>query len=435
VSTGEQATDTPHWPIIRLTRFLDVINRVESRSELCKWLFNHAGSETCQMYWPVPEGSFVLCISHLKNSGRGTSISQVEGPALPEIGMPLLEVKFVRLSPHVVQMVASEAARHNMFQGLDISDKRFFGGLSVMEDGSDTSGPYQSLPSSVELRITSASLASTDALGEIEIKYPGTYIDETVYQHIGAFLRDAPNDAVEVKSVVSNVGADAHSGERRGISAVASNPSETVSLTTITKSQVDPIATDDPYKMKGRSDGVYILYKTAERCSLDLAFVNAGNADERYRIATTIFYQLLDEMAKGSDSGNERQKKLRRLFGKTRLESALKLIRPTYDHNSGLGEDERCEEWPPAMGKALLAEPDERRQKFVTDMLAIILRGVEHWSDSDAKLANGVTKQGLLKKWLEDHGVTRVSELTTAFTLIAWNGNGSIPIPPKSEAQ
>jgi hypothetical protein len=432
VSNGDHASDAPHWPLIRVTPFWDVFNQAKSKRQLCEWLSEHADSEMFQMYWPVPNGSVVLCMSHVSDSRSRDAISQVERPELPRIGMPLPEVKFVRLSPYVVQLVMREAAHQNMFQQSRIRDDGFFGGLSVMEDYSDASGPYQSLPSLVELGITSASLASTDALEMIDIVPPRTYIDECVYQHIGAFLREAPNDAVEVKSVVSNLGTNAPSGKRREVSVVASNPSETVSLTTIRERQVDPIANDDPYKLKGRSDGVYILYKIAERCSLDHAFADAENADDRYRIATTIFDQLLDEMAQESDSDNERQKKLRRLFLKTRLRSALKLIRPTYDHNSGLGEVERREEWPPAMGKALLAEPDERRQKFVTDMLAIILRGVQHWSDYDANLAEGVTRREALKQWLEDHGVTGKGQLPTAFAVIAWNGTGSIPTPPKS---
>lgn len=185
-----------------------------------------------------------------------------------------------------------------------------------------------------------------------------------------------------------------------------------------------------------------MLYRTAERCALHPEFISASKAandkeatakaKEWKKIALETFNQLLGEMAKASDEENQLQRKLQSLFGATRLNYALHLIDPGYNHNNGRPAGERGK-WPPAMGEEFLAQPDARRQEFVTPMLALIIGGAEYWLQIATEAPAGrTTKQQALQQWLEDRGLTGRQELETAFAVIAWKSNvDSMPTPPK----
>ena len=432
MSTGKQAGDAPHWPLIRVTRLWDVLNRAKSWGKLCEWLFNHTASDGCQMYWPVPEESFVRCSSHLNNIGLGASTRRLERPPLPKIGMPLLEVKFVRLSPQVVQKVAREAASESIFQQASISEDRFLGGLSMMEHFRDASGPYEALPYCVELRITSANWVSTNTWERMEINPAHVYIDDRVYEHVAPLLKEAPNVAIDVTSTVPNPGSDAPSGEGHEVSVVVPNSNDPLSPATTKESQEDAIESDDPYELKGRSDAVYALYLTAARCAQNQAFGQEINRKKRREIAYKVFHQLLDEMEKGTDDERALQKRLKAFLSGERLKHALLRIDPKYDINSGIPKSERVEDWPPAPAKAFLAQPDDRRQGFVTPVLALLITGVQHWSTLMAQMPlQWSGNQQLLLQWLEEYGLVGVQTRETSFEVIVWSGH-SVPHAPTS---
>jgi hypothetical protein len=188
---------------------------------------------------------------------------------------------------------------------------------------------------------------------------------------------------------------------------------------------------DDPYELKGRSDGVYILYRTTQHCAKNPEF-SSDDVSKRHRIALTTFEQLLEEMSKGDDVENKRYKNLQKLYGPTRLNHALVLIDPKYNPRNGIKGGLTRADWPPVKGKSFLAQPDDRRKPFVSDMLALIIGGVETWIDLGANFPEGQTKQQVLLAWLLDHGVANVGQLKTVFAAICWNGSGAIPTPPKS---
>jgi hypothetical protein len=422
---------------IRLVLLSDVLDQASDTGSLRNAVLDGALKGKYQLYWPIPIGQLAYS-GPVKEAGWQRPFLNVDYRTFREAPIPRPNIKYLQIGAKEIQHFLQVYALPWMFQ-VPISNSEFKDGLFIPDDLSLSSGLFEVTKFSTQIYLLDPACNENGdgtyrdtRKNSVEIRFSNLYVDERTrddllaqFQHLSnpslaAITAENAEDKEEL-SVITAQAAQASADGNPGVEDDGSQP----------KLEVD----EDPYELKGRSDGVYILYKIAERCSLDHAFADAENADDRYQIATTIFNQLLDEMAQGSDSDNERQKKLRSLLRDTRLGLALKLISPTYVHGSGVAGKVRREEWPPAMGKALLAEPDERRQKFVTDMLAIILRGVQYWSDYDGKVADGVTKQELLKQWLEDHGVTGVGELTTAFTLIAWNGNGSIPTPPKSAAR
>lgn len=423
VSTGRQATDAPHWPLIRLTRLWDVLNQAKNWNELCKWFINHAGSGRYQMYWKVPSGYTVLSGAHSPfDFGLSTS-----SPQLPAAWSVLPKVKFVRLAPGVVEKVARQAYLEGSNAKPPVWIDRFLGGLSVPDDVSMPGGLlYEALPVTVELHIASANPTATNAWEMMDVLATQVFVDDSVYDEIRQQLKDAPS-------------AEDHADQSKTATASATTHPE-AQRTPAVAASVDPLGDatniDDPYELKGRSDGVYTLYLTAERCARNPAFKQELNSKIRREIAHKVFDQMLNEMAMGGEAESLIQKKLRQLFTAIRLNHALRLIDPEYDHNSGRAKHQ-CDEWPPAPGKAYLARPDQRRLKFVSAMLALIIGGTEQWLKFSSKLpAAGGTKQAALQQWLQDHGLTGTDELKTAFAVIAWSSaGGSIPTPPKYTKQ
>jgi hypothetical protein len=253
-----------HWPLVRVTRLWDILNQAKDQSELCEWFFNHAGSGQYQMYLPVPTGHFVRCFHHhfYFYSGLGASTRHAARPPLPELGMPLLEVKFVRLSPRIAETVARQAASKSMFQQSPIRDDRFLGGLSMPKHGSDSLGSYEELPVSVELRIASASLEATNAWESMEIDPTQVVIGDGVYDHILPLLKDAPNVTIDVDGKQSSPASAAPRDEGHEVSAAVSTVNDTPSTTAPVGPVADAIVTNDPYDpydLKVRAPAVYAL--------------------------------------------------------------------------------------------------------------------------------------------------------------------------------
>lgn len=413
MSIGQQATDAPHWPLVRITRLWDVLQRAKDWNELCKWFFNHAGSGHCQMYWPVPKGHFVRCSSHLTfGFDLGASTHRSERPPLPETEVPLLEVKFVRLTPQVTEEVARQAGSKNMFQPYLISDDCFLGGLSTSEQGSDVSGPYEGLPVSVELRITSASLAATNAWERMEIDPTQVFIGDSVFEHIHTMLEAAPNAAIDVKETVPNQASTAPPCEGSEVPTDVPNIDDTPSSTASAESQGDAQGIDDPYDLKSRAPAVYALYRTTELCSRNPGYVRGHSAtDKRKQIAR----KVLTELVEASPS-------LLDVFQKTRLAYSAKLIDPERDPNAGLPEDQR-REWPTAAAKKLLLQVDERRPSFVNPTLELVIYAAEHWLTLPVS-PSGDEKSRVpaLDAWLAKHGLAGSQERKTLFPIITFDG-------------
>ncbi len=428
-STGEQTTDVPHWPLIRVTRLWDVLQRAKNWNELCTWFFNHAGSGRYQMYWKVPSGYNVVCGTPFA-VGLGTSVGSVVSPKLPLAWSLLPKVKFVRLDPSLVEQVARQAYLEGSYAKPPIWADRFPGGLSVPDNISSPSREYEALPVTVELHIASAKPTSTNAWEILDVDPTQVFIGDSVYDHIQPLLKDAPNVDIDVNATRSNSSTAAPRREGHEVSAAGSTINDTPSTAASEEPQRSATHTDDPYELKGQAEGVYALYVTAERCARSPAFGQETNPKKRRAIAHEIFNALLDEMENGSAQERAQQKKLKAFFRQERLDHALGYMDPEYHPNIGFCRSEWIEDWPTAQGKAFLAQPDTRRDEFVKPMLAIIIGGVHHWIALKAKpLSPGPTKQLELWQWLEGCGLVRPKVLRKVFEIIAWNGNSTPQLP------
>lgn len=413
MSTGEHATDVPHWPLVRVTRLWDMLNQAKDRNELCEWFFNHAGSGQYQMYLPVPKGHFVRCSSHPTfDFGLGASTRHAERPPLPEIGMPLPAVKFVRLSPRIAEKVARQAASKNMLQQSPIGDDCFRGGLSLLEHFNDAPGSYEELPTAVELRIASASLEATNAWERMEIDPTKVVIGDGVYDHIQPLLKDAPNVAIDVNATLSSPTSAAQPHEGHEVFAVVSNVNDTPSTTARVKPLGDVINTTDPYNLKVRAPAVYALYRAAELCHQNPDYqLGLSTKGPRKEIAIAVLAHLA-----------ETTPRLLNVFRKVRRDYAAVLIDPERNPNDGLSE-KLLREWPTKSAATLLEQVDARRQVFVNQTLELAIYAAEKWLTLPASPPVGeMTRMAALDVWLAEHGLTGVQERTTLFPIITFDG-------------
>ncbi|OOG38525.1 hypothetical protein [Rhodanobacter sp. C05] len=411
----------------------DVLDLAIDASALRRLILEGASTEEYRLYWPIPSDRMVF--SGPWDGGNPEYAKKSMTPAdgyMPAAWTPRPNVRFVRLAPKVAQQFL---ATKSYIQD-PIFESDFKDGLFIPDDVSVSSGLFAVTAFSAHLRLSHP--ACLDRVSErgvpsssVEIRFHEIYIDKSTRDHIRGHLQEqlSASPATHVATATEVTEATLAITERAETVSVGTDKT---SATTNADPGLKSVESGDPYELKGRSDGVYVLYKTAERCAGNHAFGSASKAQDRQDIALETFNQLLDEMAKGSDNEKARRRSLQQLFTSTRLKYALYLIDPEFDHNRGRSLDQRCE-WPPAAGKDFLAQPDERRQVFVTDMLALIVGGTEQWLNFSANLpAAGGTKQAALQHWLEDHGLTGSDELKTAFAVIVWGrAGGSIPTPPK----
>ena len=413
MNTGAQATDVPHWPLVRVTRLWDMLNQAKDWNELCEWFFNHAGSGRYQMYLPVPEGYFVRCSAHPTfDFGLGASTRYVDRPPLPAIGMPLLEVKFVRLSPRIAEKVARQAASKNMLQQSPIADDCFGGGLSMREGFSDASGSYEDLPTAVELRIKSASLEATNAWDRMEIDPTQVVIGDNVYDHIRPLLKDVPNVAIDADGTQSSSASAAPSHEEYEASTAASTVKDTPSTVASAEPQSDATNTDDPYNLKDRALAVYCLYRAAELChqhhDYQLGFSDRG---DRKKIAVAMLASLA-----------EASPRLLKVFNGGRREYAATLIDPERGPNEGQ-PPKKYREWPTHAAAMLLEQVDARRQTFVNPTLELVIYAAEKWlALSCSPRGDNKSRVPVLDAWLTEHGLTGAQERKTLFPIITFDG-------------
>lgn len=422
MNTGAQSTDAMHWPTVRVTPLWDMLNRAKDWNELCEWFFNHAGSGRYQMYLPVPKGYFVRCSSHPTfDFGLGASTRYLDRPPLPEIGMPLLGVKFVRLSPRIAEKVARQAASKNMPQQSSIGDDCFHGGLSLLEHVSAAPGSYGELPSDVELRIASASLEATNAWERMEIDPTQVVICDSAYDHILPLLKDAPNVTSDVDGKQSSPASAAPRDEGHEVSAAVSTVNDTPSTTAPVGPVADAIVTNDPYDpydLKVRAPAVYALYRAAELCSQNPDYLpGPKNISQRKRIANETLNGIAEE-----------NPKLMNVFREVRRKYATTLIDPERDPNAGLLADQP-REWPTAAAQNLLLQVDERRQPFVYPTLELVIHAAEKWLAWKASPPEGETKQSALDGWLAKLGLTGKQERATLFPVITFDGVTFLSVP------
>lgn len=410
MSNGRQATDKPHWPLIRVTRLWDVLQQAKNWNELCTWFFNHAGSGRYQMYWKVRSGYNVLCGTPFA-VGLGTSVGSVASPKLPPAWSLLPKVKFVRLGPSLVKQVARQAYLEGFNVKPPIWADRFPGGLSVPDDISFPSGEYEALPVTVELHIASANPTSTNAWEMMDVDPTQVFIDDNVYDHIQPLLKDAPNVAIDVNATLSSPASATPSHEGHEVSTDASIINGTPSMKASAEPQRNDIETFDPYDLKVRAPAVYALYRAAELCHKNPDYeVGHSTRDDRKDIANAVLMHLA-ETSPG----------LGKVFMKTRREYVCTLIDPDRDPNEGLRKIDR-REWPTKAATALLEQADERRQAFVYPTLELVIQAAEQWLAWKLSLPEGKTQLSALDGWLAKHGLTGAQERATLFPVITFDG-------------
>lgn len=420
--TSEHVDATQTKPPICLVPLKKLLDKANKPFELRRWIFEQAGRELCRVYVPLPPFWFAF-----PEPEGGASVSmQTSSEANPNAWKKQAEIKFVRLAP-------KDAEQFGKRGRMDVY--HFPDGLFVPNDVSVDSGDFESTTFSGWLRVSSTlaggpSYSDQNVQNFLTIMVNDLFVEDSVRNDVRSHFDDSPPTQPLPLDIACGKKLVSHSSVDEPTVPTPQSTDAIPPVVTTLPENTDVIA-DDPYGLKGRCDGVYVLHLTAERCSKDPNFVGASKPSERKKIAHGKFADLLDEMAKGSNEDNARQKRLRQLYGATRLNYALRLIDREFDHNAGRTADDRGE-WPPSVGKEFLADPDPRRQEFVTPMLALIIGGAEYWLQLAQPPAGSPTKQQALQRWLIDHGITGTDELKTAFAMIAWNGNvNSIPSPPK----
>lgn len=420
---------------VRLVPLNDLVQQVDNEDEFRVWIFDRVARGECNIYWRV---LWPLCAFFDRRDEVSFSL-RARPDTDPDMWKERPDVRFVRLTTRDAQQ----------FKNLDVvSVVSFRDGLFVPEDVAANTGLLEAINFSGKVRVSDPSRPAPETpidsayhskQDAIKVLLTELYVEDSVRDDIRDHFDDSPSQEITPFMLACGLKPGWNSKTSRGVEvkprqADVTSPSvETVPVAAPPQSDSKHASEGDPYQLQGRCDGVYMLYLIAKRCSMDPKFVSASKSSERKELARKAFARLLNEMAEGGDDQRIRKSKLSDLFRKTRLNYALRLIDPQFNHE--LGREKEQLEWPTPQGKALLAQPDTRRQAFVTDMLRLIMGGAEYWLDIRAtRPANGGTNGAALQQWLEDHGLTGVEELKTAFAAITWNGQ-TFQIPPKFAKQ
>jgi hypothetical protein len=417
---------------IRLVLLKVLIDRANDSYALRKWIFELASRDLCRIYWPI---EWRLCAF----SGPGENVEPFDGPMTTRVSMletnpnnwiPRPEVKFVRIASHLAEQFSDRRR---------VPISLFPDGLFLSDDVTGTSKLLEATAFTARIRVSlhtqPAPVAETNGISDqdlrnaVEVDFNELHVEESV----GGYISDHFVDILDTANTPSKHATGKNQAQnsiatKAAIEAVKSSFAITDVASEAPETSV--IEAPDPYGLKGRSGGVYVLYQTAERCAGNAAFASAAKAQERIGIALKTFSEIMDERASAGREENKRQEKLRQFLSKTRLNSARRLIDPHYLYNNGRTLKQQGE-WPPAAGQTFLAQQDIRRQTFVTDMLRLMIGGVERWHDLDlSDFPKDTTRQEVLRHWLEKHGVAGTGVLKTAFEVITWNGGG-VPALPK----
>jgi hypothetical protein len=415
---------------IRLVLLKDLIDRANDSDALRKWIFEHASRDLCRIYWPI---EWRLCAF----SGPGENVGPFDGPMTTRVSMletnsnnwiARPEVKFVRIASRLAEQFSD---RRRVLISI------FPDGLFLSDDVTGTSKLLEATAFTARIRVSLhtqlAPVAETNGTSDqdlwnaVEVDFNELHVEDSVGDYIHDNFVDIPDTAdTPYKLATRNNQAPKSNATKAAIDAAKNSHAVTDVASEAPDTSV--VEDPDPYGLKGRCDGVYALYLTARRCAMNPAISSAAKAHERLDIALECFKHVLAEMAGAGEQENTRQKMLLKFFGKTRLKNALHLIHPEYDHHNGRSKDG---EWPPPAGKKFLAQPDPRRQSFVSDMLALIIGGAEYWLNiKPSSLAEDETKQSDLQTWLVKRGANGREELQTSFAMITWK-NGRFQTPPK----
>lgn len=431
---------------VSLARLIGLMEKVKNEDELRAWIFDRVLAKKYNIYWQLPRGMFAFSwMGEEAWIGEKSQTMQLRPHTDSEMWQERPEVRFVRLDKEL-----AEKFRNNE----RIRVLSFLDGLFIPNDVAANTGLLEATDFSGRLRVSHASHPAPHAQIDSVYKSPelfedvnaihpdqdfakvyfiDLYVEDSIREDIRNNFNDSPSQEITPYMRALDQKPGYNSGKHRYTDYLACDTNAVVQPESASiNPEKEPIEDGDPYELKGHCDSVYMLYLTTERCSRNPAFVGASKPDERKKIAHETFDQLLNEMMKGDGDQCARKSKLSDLFKQTRLNYALRLIDPEYDHNRGRPEEDRGE-WPPELGKEFLAQPDTLRRQFVTPVLALIIGGAKHWQQLATPSAGSPTKQQALQQWLEDHGLTGTDELKTAFALIAWYGANSknIPIPPK----
>ena len=413
----------------------NVLNQASDPRALRNVILEGVSNKTYRLYWPVPADRIAFSRSNDRSDPHYRKPMSFWDERNPEAWTRRPDVKFVGLLPNLAQhfLEITSIFQHPVFE------LNFEGGLFIPDDLSVSSQLFEATEFTTQLRLSHPDRLDrvTDQgtpSSMVEIKFHELYLDENTLNHVRGYLQDLPSASAATSTATSPTHTEAPP-EITEPAATAAAVAGTTPPTTLTEESAHNARTDDPYELKGRSDAVYVLYLTAARCAHNQAFKEELNPKKRRVIAKSVFDELLNEMMNGSDEERALQKRLRTLFGKIRLRSALILIDPEYSPNAGQDEKNWVDDWPPAQGKAFLAEPDQRRQPFVTDMLRLIICGVDQWlSLKTTPPPDGGTQQEALGQWLVAHGVIRTQGFRTAFAVIT-GSDSSIPSLPKYAAR
>jgi hypothetical protein len=410
---------------IRLLPLNHLLDKANKPDELRRWILERAGHDLCRVYFPLPWMTFAFPWPE--------AVAPNPLGLQPETGFDgwkeRTEIKFVRLAPEVV----------GQFQYRGRMDVRLFpDGLFVPNDLPVNSELLEATTFSTGLRVMNAlylwpvgqtNQPDSDLRDCVTIMSNDLFVEDRVRNDVRDHFDDSPR--TERTPYERATGIEEAPKSNATNSAIDEAKSSHTATDVANKAPETSVVEDpDPYGLKGRSDAVYALYQTAEWCARNPEFASAAKAQERLGIALKTFSEIMDGRASAGREENNRQEKLRHFLSKTRLNSALRLIDPHYVYNNGRTLKQQGE-WPPAAGQTFLAQQDIRRQTFVTDMLRLMIGGVERWHDLDlSDFPKGTKRQAVLQRWLEKHGVAGTGVLKTAFEVITWNGGG-VPALPK----
>jgi hypothetical protein len=419
-------------PSLRTRVFLlsDVLDQSGDTRALRSAILEGACTGKYQIYYAIPPDRLVY--SGPGNSAHPRYVEPGEDGEyeVPATWIARPNVKYVRPSQKVIeqflQMDAKKSPQREVFE------KEFEDGLIIPDDVSASSGLFEVTRYSARLSVSYPACLDLEfyqnnpMANYLELNFRAIYVDENTRDEI---IRELPNSSKASPHTTSTTVFNDLAKAIAVPKQIASAATDTLPTATASVPDAKSDFSDDPYELKKRSDGVYILYRMAER--YEQTFAEATNASERSLIAPKALDQLLEDMASEGDIDIERRKDLRRLFGKTRLKSAINLINPKRDHNNGLVAKDRTEVWPTPTGAEFLVRFG-KRPAFINKTLALIIGGVGQWCDFDPKYAGEKTKQAALRQWLENHGLTNKNEIEPAYTLISGSRADSSHTTPKS---
>lgn len=416
---------TPSPSRVRLVPLEALLDRASDRQELEWWTLKQASQGQCRIYWQVPwdrcafSGPFDEDIP----VDRGLTAWPTRDETLPACWKARPEVKFVRIGGKFMESLAKNCYAYPL---------SFPDGLYVPGDVTHDSGVLAPTTYKVRIRISlhTTPAPRTDSSGsdvapaylvgtaEVpEVDRRALWVEEGLVAELDPYFQGSP-----LPSIVLTVAKEADP-----ICSV--EPASTASASVSPTKSRNFVGEADPYRLSERAPALYALYTTSRLCASAPDYKSAATSAKRRKVAKETLSQQLTEI-EASGARTPQTRNIRRLFGKTRIASAIRLIDIHYDHNCGR-EKRNWIEWPTLQGKAILDEHDDRRKTFVTDILRLMIAGADFWHElSLSPPLHGSTKQQALQLWLEEHGFIGTDELKTAFAIITWNGQAP-QIPPK----